>query len=149
MAQPNTQPRFTKVGRFGSVLIAAALTDSSGAGTIGTNIYKAFTADSTNGSYVDKVRFMATATTPTATNAGVLRVFLSSITSGTTTSADTFLIGETTVPAVNADNASAAVAPYDVPIGAAIPPGYTILVSQHMAVATNTNWRAVVFGGDY
>lgn len=146
----NSIPRFTKVGDIASVLVTAANTSSQGGATaIGTDIFKAFTADATNGSFVDRVRWLPTATTPTATTATVGRVFLSSVASGATTSANTYLVAEVTLPAIAADNASTAVQPLDVPLGLALPAGWTILVTTHAAPAANTAWRAVVFGGDY
>lgn len=144
----NTDPNFTNVGNIGSVLVTAANTSSQGGGTIATDIFKAFTAGA-NGSFVDRVDFFATGTTPTATTATVGRVFLSSITSGAVTSANTFLLGEVTLAAISADNATAAISPYSVPIGFRIPAGYTILVTNHAAPAANTAWRANTIAGDY
>lgn len=149
MATPNTSPRFTKNGHVESVLVTAANTSSQGGGTVGTDIFKAFTADATNGSFVEKVRLIPTATTPTTTTATVARIFLSSVTSGATTSSNTYLLGEVTLPAIAADNASTAVQPFDFPIGFTIPAGYTILVTNHAAPAANTAWRAAVIAGDY
>lgn len=145
----NSIPRFTKIGDIASVLVTAANTSSQGGGTIGTDIFKAFTADNTNGSFVERVRWMPTATAATTTTATVGRVFLSSVSSGATTSANTYLIAEVTLPAIAADNASTAVQPLDVPLGLALPAGWTVLVTTHAAPAANTAWRAVVFGGDY
>lgn len=145
----NTQPQFTSNGNVNSVLVTAANTSSQGGGTIATDIFKAFTADATYGSYVERVDFIPTATAATTTTATVGRVFLSSITSGATTSANTWLIGEVTLPATAADNASTAVNVFSVAVGYRIPAGYTILVTNHAAPAANTAWRANVIGGDY
>ena len=145
----NTDPIFTKNGKISSVLVTAANTSSQGGGTIGTDIFKAFTADATNGSFVQRVRLIPTATTPTTTTASVARIFISSITSGSTTSGDTYLWDEITLPAIAADNASASVYEFDVILGFALPPSYTILVTNHAAPAANTAWRATVIAGDY
>lgn len=147
----NSDPIFTKNGKIGSVLITAPNTSSQGGGTIGTDIFLAFTADSANGSYVQRVRLIPTATTPTAmTGPTVARIFISSVTSGATTSANTYLWDEVTLPSgINADNASAAVSEFDVVLGFALPAGYTILVTNHSTPAANTAWRAVVIAGDY
>jgi hypothetical protein len=145
----NSNPRFTRVGNIGSVLVTAANTSSQGGGTVGTDIFKAFTADATNGSFIERVRLMATATAPTATTATVARVFVSSVSSGATTSANTYLVAEVTLPATAADNASAAVSPLDVPLGITLAAGWTILVTNHAAPAANSAWRATVIGGDY
>lgn len=145
----NINPNFTKNGAFGSVLVTAANTSSQGGGTVATDIFKAFTADASNGSFVDRVDFMPTATAPTTTTATVGRVFISSVASGATTSANTMLFAEVNLPATAADSASTAVAPLSVPFGFRIPAGYTILITNHAAPAANTAWRANVIAGDY
>ena len=145
----NAIPQFCKNGVVGSVLSTAANTSSQGGGTIGTDIWKAFTADATNGSFVEFVRFIATATAPTSTTATVGRVFISSVTSGATTSANTYLIAEMALPVTAADNATTAVNPLDIAINLRVPAGYTILMTTHAAPAANTAWRLDVIGGDY
>jgi hypothetical protein len=145
----NATPQFTKNGAVNSVLVTAANTSSQGGGTIATDIWKAFTADATNGSFVDTVRFIPTATAATTTTATVGRVFLSSVTAGATTSANTFLFAEVTLPAVSADNATIPVFPIDVPLNMRIPAGWTVLVTNHAAPAANTAWRVNVIAGDY
>lgn len=94
----NSTPIFSKNGRLESVIVTAANTSSQGGGTIATDIFKAATADATNGSFVEYVRWIATATTPTNTTATVGRVYLSSVTSGATTSANTILVAEVALP---------------------------------------------------
>ena len=88
----NSNPRFTKIGKISSVLVTAANTSSQGGGTVATDIFLAFTADSTNGSFVERVRLIPTATAATTTTASVARVFVSSVASGATTSANTYLL---------------------------------------------------------
>lgn len=146
----NTDPIFSKNGKIGSVLVTAANTSSQGGGTIATDIFLAFTADATNGSFVRQVRWIATATTAnTATSATVGRVFISSVTSGATTSANTYMIAEVTLPSVSADSSTVAAGYIDIALGFPIPAGFTILVTNHAAPAANSAWRAVVIAGDY
>ena len=146
----NTDAIFTRQGMKSSVLVTAANTSSQGGGTIGTDIFLACTCDATNGSFIQRVRWIPTATTPTNTTATVGRVFLSTIASGATTSANTWLWQECVLPVIAADNATAAVNFFDILLGFAIPSGVqTILVTNHAAPATNTAWRAIVIGGDY
>jgi selenocysteine lyase/cysteine desulfurase len=146
----NTDPIFTKNGKIGSALVTAANTSSAGGGTVGTTMFLAFTADATNGSFIKFVRWIATSSVAaTATTATVGRIFISSLATGTTTSADTFLISETALPVVTAANTTSAVYMFDVAIGFPINPGYTILVTNHAAPASNTAWRAIVVAGDY
>ena len=146
----NTEPIFSKNGKIGSVLVTAANTSSQGGGTIGTDIFLAFTADATNGSFIRQVRFIVTATTAnTASTATVGRVFISSVTSGATTNANTFMIAEITLPSLTADSSTAGASYIDIPLGFPIPASYTILVTTHAAPAANSAWRAVVIAGDY
>ena len=145
----NTDPIFTRLGAIKSALVTAANTSSQGGGTIGTDIFLAFTADATNGSFIQRVRFSPTATAPTTTTATVGRVFISSVASGATTSANTFLFQEVALIATAADNATASAQPIDIVLGFAIDPGFTILVTNHAAPVAATAWRALVIGGPY
>lgn len=92
---------------------------------------------------------MSVATAPTTGVATTLRVFISTVGSGATTAANTFLIGEISVPAIASDAATAATNYYDFILNQAIPTGYFIHVAQHVAQTANQNWVAVAFGGDY
>ena len=145
----NSDPMFIRIGKNSSVLVTAANTSSQGGGTVGTDIFLAFTADATNGSFVRRVDWIPTATTPTTTTATVGRVFLSSVASGATTSANTRLIAEVALPATPADNTTGAVFPTSVQLDLVLAAGETILVTNHAAPAASTAWRANVFGGDY
>jgi len=145
----NIDPIWSKVGDIQAVGVSAANTSSQGGGTIGSDIFLAFQADATNGGYVREVRWSLGETTiGTASTATVGRVFVSSATSGTTTTSNTHLIAEvglatqtptTTLPGV----------PITVPLDFALPPNYTILVTNSVAPASNTQWKAVVIGGKY
>lgn len=148
----NAQPQFTRQANIGSTLFgSAALTTSDGSsGTISTNIFVAFTADATNGSYVEAVRVLGVASAAaTATAPTVARIYLSSIATGSTTTGNTWLIGELALPAITADQTTTATNWFDLPLGFRIPAGYTILVSSHVINTSNTSYRAVVLGGDY
>lgn len=146
----NSDPIYSRVGKIGAVAVTAANTSSQGGGTIGTSIFLAFTADSTNGSFVRDIRFSATASVAaTATTATVARIFISSITSGTTTASDTHLFAEVALAAQTAAQTTTATYPIVVPLNFALPPGYTILITNHAAPAANTQWKAIVTGGDY
>ncbi|MDI1345261.1 MAG: hypothetical protein PSV22_14335 [Pseudolabrys sp.] len=149
----NTLPIFTKVPEVvGSIWTSSltANTKSDGTGTIATDMVKAFTGDATNGSFVNKLRFTPSASfASTATTASVIRVYASTIASGATTRADTFLIGEFAVAAQTADVPTSAVNFFEFPINAAIPANATILWSMHHAAAANTSWQCVAFAGDY
>ncbi len=147
----NIAPIYSKIGAIAGVAVGgAANTRSDGVGTIGTDMFKVFTADATNGSFVQRVRLSPVATAAaTATTATVHRLYISTKTSGGTTQADTWLIQEVSAPAQTADQTAVATAFLEVPINVALPPSYTILVSTHLANAANTSWTAVVFAGNY
>lgn len=144
----NTSPIFTLTPNVGNVRVTAANTSSQGGGTVATDIFKALTAGA-NGSFVTRVRWNPTATTPTTTTATIGRVFYSTVGSGSTTSADTFLLGEVTLPAVSADNATAPTNPIELMVNMAIPTGSFIHVTNHAAPAANTAWIATCIAGDY
>lgn len=147
----NTAPIFSLTPNVSSVTITttAANVKSNGGGTLGTDIFKLFTAGA-NGSFVQRIRFMSVASAAAVTGiATTLRVFLSSVGSGSTTAADTFLIAEISVPAISSSHSTGATNYYDVIINFPIETGMFIHVLQHVAQTTNQNWIATAFGGDY
>lgn len=147
----NKEPIFTLVPQIGTPKnLSAANTKSDGAGTIGTDIFKIFEAHATNGSYVSSVRVTPFASVAaTATTATVIRIFLSSQTSGTVTSANCWLLQEIPMPTQTADHSTVAIFPNEIPINRAIPAGYTILATTHAVPAANTGFMAIAFGGDF
>jgi hypothetical protein len=92
---------------------------------------------------------MSVATAPTTGVATTLRVFVSTVGSGATTAANTFLVAEVSVAAIASDNSVNATNYYDMTLNLAIPTGMFIHVSQHVAQTANQNWIAVCSGGDY
>lgn len=146
----NNDPIYSRVGKLGHVAVTAANTSSQGGGTVGTDIFLAFTADATNGSFVRDIRLSATASAAaTATTATVARIFISTVTSGSTTSSNTHLFAEVALASQTADQTTSATYPVVVPMNIALPPGYAILVTNHAAPAANTQWKVVTTGGDY
>ena len=123
----NTDPIWTRGGRVNSVLVTAANTSSAGGGTIGTDIFLIATADATNGSFFGVVRVIPVATTPTSMTATVGRIFLSTQASGATTSSNTYLINEHTLPAAAADNASTGIYYFDIPIYTPVPASLSLI----------------------
>ena len=148
----NTAPIFTGTPKVSGTTITAAQNNSQGSGTIGTNIYLAFSAGA-DGSYLQKVRFtLGGATANTASTAAVLRVYLSTVNTGTTTSANTFLIQEVTAASQTPNvvtTLTGATYPIDVPLNFAIPTGYYLLVGASAVTSANTVWVATTYGGDY
>lgn len=148
----NTAPIFPKLAKVGQAVWkngSTANTKSDGAGTIGTSMLLLMSAG-TEGSMINKIRALpAGSTASTATTATVLRVYLSSISTGTTTADDTSLIGEIALPSQTTDAPTASITPYELPLNIPIPPGMHILVSMHHVSAANTVWHITGYAGDY
>jgi hypothetical protein len=145
----NTNPIFTLGANVSFVAVTAANTSSEGGGTVGTTIFLAYTPGS-NGDFLESVVWMPTASSAATTTTGTVgRVFLSTVNSGSTTSSNTFLIGEVLLPSVTADSSSAPVYPVELVINRKIPSGMYVLVTNHAAPASNSQWIAVCFGGSY
>lgn len=148
----NTAPIFSGTPKVSGTRITAAQNNSQGNGTVGTDIYLAFSAG-TNGSYLQKVRFtLAGATANTASTAAVLRIYLSTVNTGSTTSSNTWLIQEVTA-ATQTPNVvttlTGATYPIDVPLNFAIPTGWYVLVGSSAVTSANTVWTVTTYGGDY
>lgn len=134
----NTAPIFSKIAEAQWVNgITAANTAKDGTGTVDT----VFTADATNGSFVQKLIIR-----PRGTNvASVLRIFLNN---GLTnaTAANNCLIGEVSLPATT-NSEVAAIQGTEINLNIPIPPGYKINVTLGTAVAGG--YAVAALGGDY
>ena len=148
----NTAPIFTDVPLVGAGVWTSSLTantKSDGAGTIGTDMVKLFTAGA-DGAFVNRIRLSpAASTAATNTTASVARFYVSTVTSGATTRDNTFPFAEVSVASQSADNSTTGVTFFEVPCGFYIPTGYYIHFSMHHAAAANSSWTAIVFGGNY
>ncbi len=109
-----------------------------------------------NGSFVQRVRFNTVASAANTTGvATTLRIYISTVATtegsaaGATTSSNTQLLAEISVPAIASSHSTNATNYYDVPLNIAITSADHILVSQHVAQTTNQQWQATAFGGDY
>lgn len=144
----NTSPIFSVTPRTSSVRVSAATTASDGTGTVGTNMYLAFTPG-TNGSYLQRVRFsLSESTMSTASAAATLRVSIATTNTGTLTTANTFLYQEINAAAQTPTTTSSSY-PIDIPLNFAIPSNQYVMVSTSVAASANTAWVAMVIGGDY
>ena len=144
----NNSPIFTGTPRVSSVRISAATTASDGTGTVGTNMYLAFTPGA-NGSYLQRVRFsLSESTMNTASAAATLRVGIAATNTGTLTTADYFLYQEINA-AAQTPTTTASSYPIDIPLNFAIPSNQYVMVSTSVAANANTAWVATVIGGDY
>jgi hypothetical protein len=145
MASVNTDPIYSKAGSVSNngttgmnQLITAAANDYTG---IGANNSLIFTADATNGSFVQRIRFKAGGTNI----ASVARVFINNGTTvGTATNNEFY--GEISLPATTAI-ATAATIEIDYPMGFALPAGFRLYFGLGTAVAAG--WVATVIAGNY
>ena len=134
----NTSPIFSKIARVEwAGGITAANTAKDGTGTVDT----VFTADATNGSYLQKLGVR-----PRGSNvASVLRVFLNNGSSNAT-AANNVLIAEVSLPATTLSEV-AALSGNEVALNIPVPPGYRVNVTLGTAVAGG--YAVTGFGGDY
>lgn len=134
----NTSPIFSRTQKAQWANgITAANTAKDGTGTVST----VFTADATNGSYVQKLIVR-----PMGTNvASVLRVFLNN---GSTnaTAANNCLIAEQALAATT-NSETTSIAGYELPLNLPIPPGYKINVT--LGTAVSGGYAVAGVGGDY
>jgi hypothetical protein len=141
----NAAPIYSKDGEVANngttgmnALILSAANDYTGAGANNSLI---FTADATNGSFVQRIRFK-----PGGTNiASVARIFINNGAAPTTATNNVFY-GEVSLPATTAI-ATAATVEIDYPLNFALPPGFRIYFGLGTAVAAG--WVATVIAGNY
>ena len=145
----NNDPIYTKVADIQYAAtnpIALAMTAGNISAYNGTdaNAVLIYTADATNGSYVQKVRLKCGAITGTSA-ASVMRFFVNN---GSTngTAANNGYIGEMALPAVTV-SASAATAELEYVMNFPLPPGYKLYAG--LGTAVTTGWHVVTIGGKY
>lgn len=135
----NTAPIFTLLGdiQWGTTAITTANTAKDGTGTVLT----AFTADATNGGFVQKIRFRAAGTNV----ATVARVFINN---GSTnaTAGNNILFDEITLSATTLSEV-ASLPVYELPLNFALPPGYKINVT--IGTSVSAGYYVSVVGGKY
>jgi hypothetical protein len=147
----NVAPIWTAVPRAdgsAALIATAASVVYDVSGTIGTDVYNIFTAGA-EGSFVERVRLNYIANGTTTSVAAVLRLYISSITSGTPSAADTRFYESVALPATGALTTTAVNSFFDVSLGFALPPSYTILAKISVSQGASTGWQATVIGGDY
>jgi hypothetical protein len=139
MSTANTQPIFSSLGdiQWGATSAATSNTTKDGTGTVLT----VFTADITNGGFVQRIRFR-----PAGTNiATVARVFINNGSVNSTPS-NNILWDEITLAATTLSEV-AALAVYELPLNFALPPGYKLNVTLGTTVAAG--YFVSVIGGKY
>jgi hypothetical protein len=119
-------------------MVTAAANDYTG---IDADVSLVFTAEATDGSYIQRLRFKAGGTNV----ASVARIYLNN---GSTpgTAANNVFYGEISLPATTAI-ATAATVEIDYPMNFALPPGFRIYFGLGTAVAAG--WCCTAIGGNY
>lgn len=148
----NSDPIYSKASdvQGGPLITTAATTVYDASGTIGTDIYKLFTADATNGGYVQKVRFKYAANGTTASVAASIRLWLSTQASGTLTiGTNAWFYDEVAVPATGALTTTGNTPVYEVPFNFALPATWTILAKITVSQSANTGWMPITIAGKY
>jgi hypothetical protein len=145
----NNDPVFTRIAdiQFAATNpITAAMTAGNISAYNGTdaNAVLIYTADATNGNFVNRIRLKCGAITGTSA-ASVMRFWVNN---GSTngTAANNGYIGEQALPAVVV-SASAITAEIDYIVNVPLPPGYRIYAG--LGTAVTTGWHVVVIGGKY
>lgn len=139
----NTLPIYTRLGdvQWTTNMTALNATTDLTSGTI----YLAFSANTTDGGYVQRIRFKPNNASGTNNAVTVARVWLNNG-STTATAANNVFIDEISLPATTGSG-TAAIPVYELPLNFAMPPGYTIYVTLGSAVVGG--YRATVIGGKY
>lgn len=136
----NNQPIFSKIGdiQWSSTSVSSAnITKDMTTGTT----YSVFTADATNGGYVQRIRFR-----PLGTNqATVARIWINNG-SATNTAANNILFDEVSLAASTISETSAT-SLTELPLNFALPPAYKIFVT--LGVTASAGYAVSVIGGKY
>jgi hypothetical protein len=136
----NIDPIFSRSPDIQWTRIPSGTTANTAVDGTGT-VFTVFTADSTNGGFVQSIRIKAAAVSTST----VLRFFLNN---GLTnaTSANNSFIDEVTLTSITSSN-TLAVATFELPVGRALPAGYKINCCYATSVTGAVDVTA--FGGKY
>jgi hypothetical protein len=145
MSTANINPIFSRIGDVSTngttgmaQLVTASAADYTG---ISANYALVYTADATNGSFVQRLRFKAGGTNVAA----VARIFINNGSTNTTATNNAFY-GEVSLPATTAATTSATIE-IDYPMGFALNPSFRIYWGLGAAVAAG--WVCVAVAGPY
>lgn len=147
----NTSPIYSIASDFqgGPLITTAATVVYDISGTIGTDIYKLFTA-SAEGSFIQRLRLKYAANATTTSVAAVLKLWISNVGTGTPTiGTQAWLYDEVALPATGALTTTAVNAGFDIPLNFPLPTGYFLLGKITVSQSANTGWLATVIAGKY
>lgn len=137
----NASPIFSRVAEidFGAATLATvSAADYTG---VGAHNQLCFTADATNGGYLQRLRFKAIGTNVAA----VARIYINNGSTNGTATNNSFY-GEISLPATTASTTAATV-DIDYAMNMALPPGFRIYVGLGATVAAG--WIVTAIGGAY
>lgn len=141
----NTQPIYSisgDVSRDGTTGMTTAITTATGDYTgASANHILVFTANATNGGFIQRLRFKALGTN----TASVARIYLNNG-SANTSAANNSFYGEVALPATTAINTTSTI-DLDYPMDFALPAGFRIYVGVATTVAAG--WVCVPIAGKY
>ena len=138
----NPNPIFSRVGAVSlGTAITAVVTDYTGIGA--NNVILSYTADGTNGGFVQRIRFKAAGTNAVS----VARIYLNNGSTNATAANNTFY-GEISLPATTA-SVTAATVDVDYALNIALPPGYRIVVGISATTTLASGWVPTVIAGQY
>lgn len=145
MPLPNNDPIYSRVGDVsvnGTTTMATGMVTATGDYTgASANHVQVWTADATNGGFIQRLRFKATGTTV----ASVARIYINNGATHVTATNNSFY-GEISLPAVTAIN-TAATSDIDYPMNFALNPAFQIWVGLATTVAAS--WICIAIGGKY
>jgi hypothetical protein len=137
---PNNQPIFSRIGDIQWSGASASAANTTKDLTTGIT-YSVFVADSTNGGYVQRIRFR-----PLGTNqATVARLWINNG-SSTGTAANNVLFDEVSLAATTVSETSA-LSTTELPLNFALPPSYRLFVT--LGVTASAGYAVSVIGGKY
>lgn len=139
----NTAPIFSKLGEIDGSNTGIGTSIVSDYDGTGANNVLVFTADATNGGFLQRLRFKARGTNAVS----VARVYINN---GSTpgTAANNYFYGEFSLPATTAST-TAATPDVDYPMNLALPPGFRVYVGISAASALASGWAVTGVGGVY
>ena len=140
----NPNPIYSRVGAIGlnagATLGTTIVSDYNGTGA---NNAVVFTADATNGGFVQRLRFKALGTN----NVSVARIYFNNGSTNTTAANNSFY-GEISLPSTTG-TATAATVDVDYPINVALPPAYRVVVGISAGAALANGWAVTTIAGSY
>jgi len=142
----NTLPIVPKAGRIGVATLSSATVGRTVTGVTGLTLL--LTADATNGSRLDAIKYTSNGAIGTANSANVLRIWTYTG-AGNAVLHDEIAIAGATTPSATAAGATGLltyVSPFNQFV---IPAGSSVYVSIHTYAGAQDGYNVIAYGGDY